>query len=441
MGTAREIRKHQMLAHGLTGLEAVVLVAAVGQVARNPLGILLNPPKGLLRNLFSARTVMLWVATYLYLVSKIAQADRRARMAVLLRYFVSQMIFLQYFACLSPNACMNDRLAALLPVNPYSAYNMVLCASSAVLLAYAEEVLWTKARYTQVRGLVNYMRKSMGAVVADMLCLYMASTGMAIACMGVYLTISRTLFPWMRFIVPFRQAHGRPWGGPGSVFLTNVSTAIYFFLTSVVDRLLVYNMSVMNLGLCDYCYKEEEDLSVSRLRFFQISELSMRYPQVLRRLVRSNRSVVSLGLYIRREEAEILRTVEMMKKERESLESRMWFSVPQVSQPLDKPKALVVQKRIQFVKRIRSYNFVEILASRVVYLYRIRVLTNRYKGIGRSFFLVKSFMKFLEEYKDGYLPLRDLDEEFGDVMRHLHGEVSDAEKVIGRSLESGMFCR
>ncbi|AFN83162.1 hypothetical protein EROM_060690 [Encephalitozoon romaleae SJ-2008] len=440
MEGTKEIRRHKMLGYALTGIEGMVLVVVIGQAVRNPLGILLNPPQGFFRNLCSVRTVMLWIGICLYLIGKIGLDAGRTRITIFLYYFVSQTLFLGYFATQSSNGLTGGSMVSILP-GACSIYNTILSISLSSLQAYGEDILWTRPRYTRVRGLFNYMGKSIGVVMQDMLYLYTSSTGMAIGGLGMYLTVSRTLFPWIRFGAIFQPLNETPWKTSKSIFLANMSIVAYLFLVSVVDRLLAYNMSLMNLSLANYWYKEEEDIRTLRLRFFQISELSMRYPEVLRRIARSNRSMTSLGLYIRREESEILKVMEMMRKEKEALESKMWFSVPQISQPLDKPKALVMQRRIQFVKRIRSYNFIEILGSRIGYFCKIWILINRYRSTRRSFLLVKSFMKFLEKYKGDYLLVKDLEEAFESVMKHLHNEVSDTEEVIGRGLESDLFCK
>ncbi|KAG5860068.1 hypothetical protein KMI_03g05180 [Encephalitozoon hellem] len=438
MGGIKEIRRHKAVGYTLTGIEAMLLVVVIGQIVRNPLGILLNPPQGLLRNLCSVRTMMLWIGIWLYLAGKIGLEAGSAQATVLFYYFVSQTLFLGYFATQSSGGGSS---VPVIPTSMCSVYNMILCMSLSALQTYGESTLWTKPRYTRVRGLLNYMRKSVGAVVQDMFCLYTGSTVMAMAGLGVYLTVSKTLFPWIRFGTAFQQLSEAPWKASKEVFITNISIGTYLFLVSVVDRLLAYNMSIMNLSLANYCYREEEDMETLRLRFFQVSGLSMKYPEVLRKIVRSSRSMTSLGLYIRREESEILKTIEMMKKEKEMLESKMWFSVPQISQPLDKPKALVMQRRVQFVKRIRSYNFVEIFGSRAGYLCKTLFLINRYRSTRRSFLLVKNFMKFLEKYRDDYLLVKDLEEAFEAVMKRLHNEVSEAEEVIERSLESDLFCK
>lgn len=440
MEGTKEIRRHKMLGYALTGLEGMILVVIAGQTVRNPLGILLNPPQGFFRNLCSVRTMMLWAGICLYLAGKIGQEAGKARTTIFPYYFISQTLFLGYFATQSSSGRIGGSVMSILP-GMCSIYNIILSMSLSSLQAYGEEILWTKPRYTRVRGLFNYMGKSMGVVMQDMLYLYTSSTVMAIGVLGMYLTVSRTLFPWVCFGATFQPLNEAPWKTSKDIFIANISIVVYLFLVSVVDRLLAYNMSLLNLSLANYWYREEEDIRTLRLRFFQISELSMRYPEVLRRIARSNRSMTSLGLYIRREESEILNIMEMMRKEKEALESKMWFSVPQISQPLDKPKALVMQRRIQFVKRIRSYNFIEILGSRIGYFCKVWALINRYRSTRRSFLLVKSFMKFLEKYKGGYLLVKDLEEAFESVMKRLHNEVSDTEEVIGRSLESGLFCK
>ncbi|ADM11676.1 uncharacterized protein Eint_060680 [Encephalitozoon intestinalis ATCC 50506] len=440
METARKIRRHKILAYALTAVEAMGLSVVVKQAVRNPLRVLLNPPKGLVRGLCSIPTIMLWIAIYIYLSGKVAQEAGRPRTVIFFYHLTSQIMFLGYLSKPGSDVGMNSRWVTLIPTNGCSVYSVALSISSATLQTYIEEILWMKPRYTRVRGLFNYMGRSIGVMVRDMFYLCIGSEFMAIGALTMCLVVSKTLFPWSR-LGPFWLFQGTAWRMSGGFLAANISTAAYFLLMSAIDRLLTYNMSLMNLGLGDYCCNEEESINTSRLRFFQISELSMKYPEVFKKVARSNKAVSSLGLYVRREEREILKIMETMRRERETLESRMWFSVPQITQPLDKPKALVVQRKVQFVKRIRSYNFIEILASRIVYFFKIRILINRYKGTRRPFLLVKSFMKFLEKYRRDYLLLKDLDETFEASMKNLHNEISNTEEVIGIGLESELFCK
>lgn len=441
MGAAREIRRHKMFAYALTAAQAMVVVAAAAQIAKSPLGVFLSPPGDLVRSLFSARTVMLWIAAYLHLAARAARADGKAPGVVFFRSFVSQTMFFHYFLRMSRVAVPGQGLVARVSVDVHSAYNMVLSGCCAAVWAYCGEMLWVEERYTRTRGLFKYMGRSMAGVCGAVAYLYTVGTGMAMGVLGAYLVVSRVLIPWGHAVIPMRLAYEASWRMSRDFLLTNVSSAMYLVLSGVIDRLVVYNMSMMNLGLGEYSYEEGEDLEESRLRFFQVSGLCMRYPQVLRRVARSNRSIVSLGMYMRREGSEVLKAVDGMRREREAVESRMWFSVPQVSQQVDKPKALVMQRRVRFVKRIRSYNFVEILVSRVVYFYRLRVLINRYRDCCESFLVVRDFMRFLEGHRNDYLLLNDLEGVFAATARRLHDEVAEAEKVVGRCLDPDVFCK
>ncbi|KAM0671615.1 hypothetical protein OCOL_001407 [Ordospora colligata] len=251
----------------------------------------------------------------------------------------------------------------------------------------------------------------------------------------------RILALMIRLHILIDIANVAPWRMPKEFFSVSVSVIGYLFIMRIVDRVYIYNMSLLNLKLCEYGYEESDDIETARFKFFQISGLAMKYLAILRRMARCHKSVVSVGEYIQRERREILECTALMRKERGMMEAKRWMNVPQMNLNNNKPKVLVTQKKVHFVRRIRSYNFIEILVSRIMYVYKIQMLKTRYNEAIEAFGEIRRFVEFLNGYKGEYLLLGDLDAMIRLGMKGLKNEVFEVEKLIATRLPSDVFVK
>lgn len=426
MGLKDEIRRHRRTAYVLTSVEALLLITLLGQLFDNPFVVFMNPWN---MNFVSMRNLMLVSATQMYLGAKAVLRNRRIpNLVLLLLFFTPQILFIHYLG----HSKLPSSTGLSIPVHMCVAYNLVFSFSSALFSVYLHGVLWTAPTYTTVKGLFNYVEKSVGAVSRNTFYIYLVSVAMTMMFLGMLL-IFKTLFSWAYLILPFRLVYETPWRMFNHLFLVNVSAVVYFFLMGVIDQLLVYNSSLIDSRLGEYC---DDDLQTARFMFLQISELSIRYPQILRKTAMSHSTISGIRRYICDEKNEMLKTLNGIREQNKALESRIWLSVPQVVSHSDKPHVLVSQMKMQFVRKIRSYNFVEIYMARMMCFWRVRILVNRYRNALGFFLLVRNFVRYLKEHKDDYLLLEDVCSMFSVTMRSLHDEVVDVEGRIGLRLES-----
>lgn len=428
MDLKKEIRKHRKTAYVLTAAETAAVIGLVAQMAGSPLLFLLSP----LRSICSASTRVLAMvaAAQIHLGTKAMLRTARVPRHLLFLFFcTSQTLFTYCFLSqmsLATGLCMGCSCIVC---------SLVFSLSSTLLMVYNNHVLWTGPVYTRIRGLFAFLARRAGPVVGNTVHLCAASTAATASFLGLYVLALRTVFSWMRHILPLQIS----WSISRSFLLTTISNAVYFFLMGIVDELLVYNSSLTNASLGEFVHDAEEDLETSRLRFFQSAELCMRLPQMLRRTAKSHHIVTSLEAYIRRERMELLRILDQMKREHEILNSRMWLSIPQVTAHSDKPRALVGQKKLHFVKKIRSYNFIEINAARIVCFWRTRVLASRFCSARTAFLMIRDFVRFLSKHEEDYLLLKDLGGAFAASARAVQAETADVEQRTGARLESGAF--
>lgn len=420
----------------LTFVETLVLIWVVSQAIENPIVLFLNPLWNIWKSL-SLRSLMLMLAGQMYLGIKIVLRSRRIRMIPLVSlFFMSQAIFSHYLFSAHPSYRI---LGINIPTYVCFTYNLVFSFSSALLMAYVNGTLWVGPMHTRVRGLFTYLARGIGVVGGNIFYTYSISITMTTVLLGLHTLVFKVMLHWLLPILPFRWMHETLWMILKHFLLMSVSSIIYFFLMNIIDELLIYNSSIVSMGLSEYWHDDKEDLNISRLRFFQISELSIKYPQILRKTVKSHQSVTCMEAYIRREVSEILKILGQMRREKEILDSKMWLSIPQVTTRPDKPKALVSQRRQQFSRKMRSYNFIEIYSAKAVYFWRIRVLAKKYKTTRIFFLLIKNFMSFLRKYEEDYLLVRDLTNMFSAQMKQLHDEVVDAEERNQMNLEPDVF--
>lgn len=426
----KEMNRHRMFAWVLSGVEGMLIVSIAAQAVSDPLRIIIDPFWSLASSMRSTRMPMLWIAMHLHLSCKTSCSGKRvSRVVVFLHAVVSQLLFVRYFA----GGCWVAEPGML------SLFYVLFLIFSSLLRVFGMDVLMMERNHTRVRGLFVYIWSSIGLVTGEVMQLYAASIVLVVSVVGIGSIGLRALALLARMRILTEMASAVPWRVPKEFFTANVSAITYFFIMSIVDKVYVYNMSLLNLNLCEYGYEENDDIDTARFKFFQMSELAMKHPAVLRRIAKCHGSVVSVGEYIRRERKEILECTAQMRKERGTMEAKRWMSVPQVNLSNNKPKGLVMQKKVHFVRRIRSYNFIEILVSRIRYLYKIKVLQSRYNEAVEAFREIRRFVEFLDGYKGEYLLLGDLDAMVMLGMKGLRSEALETEKLIAARLPSDVF--
>jgi hypothetical protein len=427
-----DVCRHRRLALVLTAIETAVLMTVAGNAFKNPLLLILHPI-GSLKGHFS-RNLLFIASGELLLATRVLCWDCKAPLSLLFcLVLASQLLFTSYFSrCMQSFSCM---VPTRISINTSFAYSIMLALSSALLLTYSAYLLNGRPVYTRTRGLFNYLTISSREFLRNATALYLLGSAISLGLIGMHVFFFRFVLSFMHFLIPFCLASERLSTLLKNIIMLNIASITYYLTLNVVDGLLVYNSSLLS-DFGDYSYDSSESPEDARLRFFQMSERSMVDAGCFRKIAKSRHAIASIEAYMQREKEGMLELLRRLSSERRLLESKIWLSVPQIVSHPERPRGMAVQKKQQFVKKIKSYNFIEIFVSRLVYAWRERILMSEYRNSIAFIESIMVFMRHIEKYREDYLLLTSLKSAFDAEMKEMHDKAEEMEKELGTDLGS-----